>query len=95
MEELVKKIKTSLKGVKLKNSRISFMRSYVDEYGTNVVDLSGGLNGNGEWKKYFSDLSELFELFYFNNLDVWVISLHNDCLDDIFYLKIGVRSKNN
>ena len=64
-----------------------------DEYGTNVFTLCGGLNGGGpymKWTGYFQELSK-FVADVSKKYHIWLIELKNDCLDDIFYAKFGIR----
>ena len=70
----------------------------VDEYGTKVFTLSGGLNGKGQWNEYLQTLAiftvELIDKLrnvYGEGADVWLINLKNDCADDIFYPVFGVK----
>lgn len=67
---------------------------YVNQYGTTVFKIHGGLNGYGEWKDYFSILSELMKnlevLFQFK---CWLIELQCDPLDDIFWGTFGIKYK--
>lgn len=65
----------------------------VDEYGTKVLCITGGLNGCGEWKNYFIDLAKVFARLEDEGYHVWTIKLENDCLDDVFTLKTGIRRK--
>ena len=75
-----------------KRSKMSLGEYGRDEYGTNVITIYGGLNGHGEWDNYFEDILSLY-----NDLSVkyhvWLIDLENDCLDDLFVLKFGIRNK--
>ena len=75
-------------------SKIAFLESGVDEYGTKTITLCGGLNGNGEWKYYFSDLSQICDTLAEKGFDMWLIKLDNDCPDDIFYATFGISRKN-
>lgn len=56
-----------------------------------VAHLCGGKNGPGEWPKYMEDITRVV-----NALDVkkwWMIDTKNDCLDDIFYIRLAFRMK--
>ena len=67
---------------------------YIDEYGTLVTELSGGLNSirGGDWSKYFNDLSEIIRALYRKyGIEAWLIDMNNDVLDDVFYVKLGIR----
>lgn len=52
-----------------------------------VVTLYGGLNGCGRLHNYLNDVQEIINQF--NN--VWLVNWDNDCPDDVWVLKIGVR----
>lgn len=95
LQEIVKDIKPIIKSLYGEKSKITVLESEVDEYGTKTVTLCGGLNGAGEWYNYFTDLAKLFEELDKNGFNVWVIKLDNDCLDDIFYCRIGIVRKKN
>ncbi len=96
--ERVKVIEKNVGVILGENSRIfnniTVLKSYVDDYGTMTITLCGGLNGNGEWENYFSDLSNITKLVKDKKYDFWLIDLHNDCVDDIFYATFGVKEKN-
>jgi hypothetical protein len=62
----------------------------IDEYGTMVIALVGGLNGHGKWEDYFEDLAKIITTIKENGYDTWVIDLVNDCLDDVFTVKLGI-----
>ena len=54
-----------------------------------VVDAFGGMNGHGDWSEYLTAINEAF----FTNFDAWLISIENDCLDDVFRIKIGLNGE--
>ena len=54
-----------------------------------VAEIYGGLNGRGEWTDYLQTITNLFKAIRESH-NCWLISLENDCLDDVFTLKIGV-----
>lgn len=56
-----------------------------------VAEFYGGLNGSGKWDNYLRDITSLFDEIQFN-YKCWLVDLHNDCLDDVFYLKIGISN---
>ena len=95
LQEIVNEIKPIIKSLYSDKSKITVLESEVDEYGTKTITLCGGLNGRGEWKDYFIDLSELFKELDKNDFDAWVIKLDNDCADDIFYCRTGISRKKN
>jgi hypothetical protein len=64
---------------------------YKDQYGTMVVDLSGGWNGNGTWDTYFGALKEFIGRLAKKEVDAWLIQMENDCLDDVFTASVGLN----
>ena len=95
LQDIVNDIKPLIKSIYTEDSKITLLESEIDEYGTKTITLCGGLNGIGEWKNYFVDLAKIFEELDKNGFNVWVIKLDNDCLDDIFYCRIGITRKKN
>lgn len=97
LEEIVKEVTPIVESMKTPNSKIGVLTgnglTEVDKYGTKVICLCGGLNGCGKWENYFSDLSSIIERLKKEGFHVWTINLDNDCLDDIFYLKLGISRK--
>lgn len=60
----------------------------------NQISISGGLNGNGNWRDYFSDLVDLIDNLNENFSYVWVNRFFVDPIDDVFNLVIGVDDYN-
>jgi len=61
-----------------------------------IAEISGGLNGYGKWEDYFEVLSKFCKEARENyGLKIWLIELNDDCLDDIFYAKLGIGIKMN
>ena len=52
-----------------------------------IVTLYGGLNGVGELFNYLNDVQYIVAQLD----DVWLIDWSNDCLDDVWVLRLGVR----
>lgn len=86
----IDKIIDSLRNEKTSNIRLTDSR--IDKYGTKTISLSGGLNGWGEWDKYFKDLSKIVKKVN-EEYRMWLIEMDNDCLDDLFYGTFGVDFK--
>ena len=99
LNQIVKEVVPIIDSMKTKESEIGVLTgkdfTEVDKYGTKVLCLSGGLNGCGEWENYFSDLSKVVTRLKKEGYHTWTISLKNDCLDDVFYLKLGISRKKN
>ena len=77
---------------KLNLNDIELLSAAVDSSGTNIFSISGGCNGNGNWKDYFLELSMLVALLG-ERYNVWLIKLDNDTLDDVFYASFGFEEK--
>lgn len=59
-----------------------------------VITIKGGFNGRGDLCTYLEQVARIvanLELKFHTNWDIWLINWENDCLDDIWYLKIGIR----
>lgn len=99
LNEIVNEIIPILNELKTDKSKISVLNekgfTEVDKYGTNVICLCGGLNGCGKWEDYFEDISKIVKKINSSGYHTWTINLKNDCLDDIFYLKLGITRKKN
>lgn len=68
------------------DSRITIQE--ISKEGTHyIVTLYGGLNGRGDLFDYLSDVQHI--VVQLDN--VWLIDWINDCLDDVWVLRIGVR----
>lgn len=51
-----------------------------------VLTIYGGFNGNGDWLTYLTQIRSIIETF-----DAWIVDLNNDCLDDVWTLRIGTN----
>ena len=49
-----------------------------------LIYITGGFNGTGEWDFYLQQMQEIVKV-----TNGWIVSLKNDCSDDIWYLVIG------
>jgi hypothetical protein len=88
---LLEKCQSIIKDHCRSSSNIRFSTAYVDECDTLVVELSGGLNGRGSWDYYLLDLSEIMHFLNINEMKCWLIDIKNDCLDDVFQVRFGIR----
>ena len=79
MENIINKFKS----LDLKNIKIQSIREYDSHY---VLTINGGLNGSGNWKMYLTQLQSIVEAFE----EAYIIDLSYDCLDDIWYLTLGI-----
>ena len=73
-------------------SRLSVLESFRDYCDTVTCKVAGGLNGCGRWEDYFSDISELVAMVRSEGVNMWLVEGYNDCLDDLFYLKFGLKN---
>lgn len=89
LERFEKEVDSTIKKIDNLTSNIAVLKSHIDNYGTMTITLRGGKNGNGEWDEYFHDLSTIVSTIR-NNYEFWLIDLHNDCIDDIFYATFGI-----
>lgn len=92
-DDIIGDVKSLIETASLINSNIFYLDHYIDEYGTKVVKLRGGLNGNGEWSDYFDGLSRTFKFLKANGFDMWLISIDNDVIDDVFYANVGIEKQ--
>lgn len=49
------------------------------------------MNGTGLLRDYFYWLRVLVTEIEKNFFDVWLVKMNNDCIDDIFYIDLGIR----
>ena len=69
----------------LKDKKIPF--EIVNKGNHYVVTLYGGLNGCGRLHNYLHDIQKIINQFD----NVWLVNWDNDCPDDVWVLKIGIR----
>ena len=60
-------------------------REYEDKGDHAIITIDGGFNGSGDWPLYLLQITRIVQ-----ELNAWVIELINDCLDDVWTLRIGV-----
>ena len=56
-----------------------------------ILTVGGGLNGRGEFLFYLEDVAKLIKKLMVRFNHVWLIDWYNDCPDDVFSLKIGLK----
>lgn len=59
-----------------------------DDY--DILTIYGGFNGNGNFDCYLDQVKDIVDELQFEG-DVWLIDWINDCPDDVWTLRIGVR----
>lgn len=52
-----------------------------------IATIYGGLNGCGSWDLYVRQIGMIIDSLQGS----WVIDLNNDCLDDVWTLRLGFR----
>lgn len=68
-----------------------------DDY--DILTLYGGLNGKGDFLNYMRQVITIIHNLESQGLskvkDIWLIDWINDCPDDVWTLRIGIRNKHN
>lgn len=70
---------------------LRYRSEHIDKYGTNVVVVDGGENGNGKWENYLVEIGELIKGLKEKDINAWVLKIENDTLDDTFTVHLGVK----
>ena len=52
-----------------------------------IATIYGGFNGNGNWNLYIRQIGMIIDSLHGS----WIIDLNNDCLDDLWTLRLGFR----
>ena len=52
-----------------------------------IATIYGGFNGNGNWNLYIRQIEMIIDSLQGS----WIIDLNNDCLDDLWTLRLGFR----
>lgn len=93
-DDVIDKVIKSLAGCEFSNLKLDFVAK-VEGSEHLVIHLYGGRNGSGQWNEYLVDLLSTFNKLKEESIGafkrVWLISLKNDCADDVFDVYIGVR----
>lgn len=67
-----------------------------DDY--DILTLYGGLNGKGDFLNYMRQVITIIHNLESQGLskvkDIWLIDWINDCPDDVWTLRIGIRNEN-
>ena len=56
-----------------------------------ILTVDGGLNGCGSFLFYLEDVIKLIKKLMLKFNSVWLIDWNNDCPDDVFRLRLGLR----
>lgn len=70
---------------------LRYRSEHIDKYGTNVVVVDGGENGNGKWEDYLAEIGKLIKGLKEKEIDAWILKIENDALDDTFTIHLGVK----
>ena len=93
-DDVITRVTKSLAGCEWSNLKLDFVAK-VEGSENFVIHLYGGKNGSGQWNEYLVDLLSTFNKLKEESIgafkNVWLISLKNDCADDVFDVYIGVR----
>lgn len=57
-----------------------------------TITIGAGFNGCGDWSVYFGDLQQLIDMLNEVFENAWVVEMNIDNSDDIFYVRIGIRT---
>lgn len=57
-----------------------------------VVTICGGFNGAYKWDIYLHQIGMIFSYLSSYYEYVWVIDLNNDCPNDVWHLRLGIRN---
>lgn len=93
-DDVITRVTKSLAGCEWSNLKLDFVAK-VEGSEHLAIHLYGGKNGSGQWNEYLVDLLSTFNKLKEESIGgfkkVWLISLKNDCADDVFDVYIGVR----
>lgn len=56
-----------------------------------IITIYGGLNGFGDIFFYLYQVDRIVCALSADRKEVWLISWENDCLDDVWTLKLGIK----
>lgn len=71
----------------LKLERIDVHSIEQQPEGHYIATIYGGLNGCGSWDIYVGQIGMIIDSLQGS----WIIDLNNDCLDDVWTLRLGFR----
>ena len=86
---IITKIESTVKKYNLINIKLLYVTKISDKDVSDywIVTLSGGKNGRGRFSNYLEDVKHVIDQFD----HTWLIKWENDCLDDVWTLKFGIR----
>lgn len=74
-------------GLELERVNVAHIEEKEDH---DVITIYGGLNGRGDILYYLDQVERIICELQGHCKDVWLVSWTNDCLDDVWYLNLGV-----
>ena len=78
---------------KLELTKVSLV-SVEEKDGYDILTIRGGLNGRGDFYRYIEQVTALIGELEFNTMwNIWLIDWINDCLDDLWTLRIGIANE--
>lgn len=83
-EKLTDFIKNKLDALNLKHIKVDHIQVKHDHV---VITVYGGENGTGRWQSYLGQIDAIVRAF----AGSWVVDIKNDCLDDLWVLRLGWR----
>ena len=84
---IITKIESTIKKYNLSNIKLNYVTKGEDALNYWIVTLYGGENGRGRFSNYLEDVKHIIDQFD----HTWLIKWENDCLDDVWTLKFGIR----
>ena len=98
-DDVITRVTKSLAGCDSSNLKLDRVTKVVTKFEETEehfsIHLYGGKNGSGQWNEYLVDLLSFINKLKEESIgtfkEVWLISLKNDCADDVFDVYIGVR----
>lgn len=81
-------IKNFIESIGLEKIKVNSVEK-IEDY--EVITIEGGLNGVGTLDYYLEQVKLIEEELTGSCSEKWLISWINDCLDDVWTLKLGVR----
>lgn len=85
-------IKNFIESIGLEKIKVNSIEK-IEDY--EVITIEGGLNGTGTLDYYLDQVKIIEEELTGLCSEKWLISWVNDCLDDVWTLKLGVRQYEN
>lgn len=59
-----------------------------------ILTIGGGANGTGNLSDYLQEVTSIVNNLKKKKCIVWLIDWINDCLDDVWTLRLGVMTEN-